>query len=336
MKPIKNLAYFNKRDQVLFFQELGELLSSGYSIAQSIDILASAHQKWQLILNQVQEGLSTGQTFYQALEPFISPSILLQLRLSDQHGDISNTLVRIGRTLAKFQQQQNKLSQVMRYPMILLAILGLLLIGLKCFLYPMINQWRETNQEVTNHPYAFTFCTGILILTFLIMWLWYWYHLSLIQQLNLLAKLPFVGMIVRSIITYQVSQQLSMLMFSGLTLPEIIDAVAQQNNKSYSVALAHDIQKHLKSGDNIERYILSQSFVNDSLAGYFIRGHQPKILARYLDYYAKTQFKLLMQQTDRFIGMLQPLFFGIIGIAIVGLYISMLLPMYQTIGGLYQ
>ncbi len=50
MKPIKNLARFNKRDQVLFFQELGELLSSGYSIAQSIDILASAHQKWQSIL----------------------------------------------------------------------------------------------------------------------------------------------------------------------------------------------------------------------------------------------------------------------------------------------
>ena len=125
-------------------------------------------------------------------------------------------------------------------------------------------------------------------------------------------------------------------MFSGLTLPEIIDEVAQQNNKSYAVALAHDIQKHLKLGGNIERYILSQSFVNDSLAGYFIRGHKPKILARYLDYYAKTQFKLLMQQTDRFIGTLQPLFFGIIGVAIVGLYMSMLLPMYQTIGGLYQ
>lgn len=336
MKPIKNLARFNKRDQVLFFQELGELLSSGYSIAQSIDILASAHQKWQSILSQVQEGLSTGQTFYQALEAFISPNILLQLRLSDQHGDISNTLVRIGQTLAKFQQQQSKLSQVIHHPIILLGILGLLLIGLKCFLYPMINQWRETNQEAINYPYAFIFCTGLLTLTFLTLWLWYWHHLSSIQQLNILAKVPFVGTIVRSIVTYQVSQQLSMLMFSGLTLPEIIDEVAQQNNKSYAVALAHDIQKHLKLGGNIERYILSQSFVNDSLAGYFIRGHKPKILARYLDYYAKTQFKLLMQQTDRFIGTLQPLFFGIIGVAIVGLYMSMLLPMYQTIGGLYQ
>ena len=43
-----------------------------------------------------------------------------------------------------------------------------------------------------------------------------------------------------------------------------------------------------------------------------------------------------MQQTDRLIGTLQPLFFGVIGVAIVGLYMSMLLPMYHSIGGLYQ
>ena len=60
------------------------------------------------------------------------------------------------------------------------------------------------------------------------------------------------------------------------------------------------------------------------------------MLADYLSYYAKTQFQLLMQQTDRLIGTLQPLFFGVIGVAIVILYMSMLLPMYNSIGGLYQ
>ena len=60
------------------------------------------------------------------------------------------------------------------------------------------------------------------------------------------------------------------------------------------------------------------------------------MLAKYLSYYAKTQFQLLMQQTDRLIGVIQPLFFGVIGIAIVSLYVSILLPMYKSIGGLYQ
>ncbi|WP_278393595.1 hypothetical protein [Leuconostoc lactis] len=43
-----------------------------------------------------------------------------------------------------------------------------------------------------------------------------------------------------------------------------------------------------------------------------------------------------MQRTNRLIDMLQPIFFGVIGIAIIAVYLSMLLPMYQTIGGLYQ
>ena len=33
---------FKRQHQVLFFQELGELLQSGYSIAHSLDILAAA------------------------------------------------------------------------------------------------------------------------------------------------------------------------------------------------------------------------------------------------------------------------------------------------------
>ena len=43
----KRVKHFKTSEQVLFFQELGELLQSGYSISQSLDILASAHTKWQ-------------------------------------------------------------------------------------------------------------------------------------------------------------------------------------------------------------------------------------------------------------------------------------------------
>ncbi|GMA69470.1 competence protein CglB [Leuconostoc litchii] len=336
MQLIKSLSRFKKQDQVLFFQELGELLGSGYSIAQSIDILVSAHQNWQSILHQVQNGLENGQTLHDTLTQYVSAGIALQLKLAHQHGDVSATLIRIGESLAKFQQQQSKVAQVMRYPIILIGILTLMLLGLKYFLYPMLNQWRETS-EITPHYSSFMFfCIGLIIITLALLSFLYWHRLLPLQKLNYLSTLPFLGSMVRTIVTYQISQQLSMLMFSGLTLPEIVDEIAKHHRRSYAVSIAQDIKKHLKNGEDVERYILSKQFINKSLAGYFIRGHQPKILAQYLDYYAKTQFRLLMQQTDRFIGTLQPVFFGIIGIAIVGLYMSMLLPMYQTIGGLYQ
>ena len=51
---------FKRQHQVLFFQELGELLQSGYSIAHSLDILAAAHTQWTTWLATVNARLNQG------------------------------------------------------------------------------------------------------------------------------------------------------------------------------------------------------------------------------------------------------------------------------------
>ena len=334
----QRIKHFKTSEQVLFFQELGELLQSGYSISQSLDILASAHTKWQHWLRRVIKDLNQGFALHIILRKDVSNQILLQLKLADQHGNLTETLVAIGENLAKLQQQQNKVTQVMRYPIILLGLLGMMFVGLKYFLYPILNQWQDTSTIGTkeSHNYLY-FIVGMIILFSLVI-IAFCHRKNPRQKLILLSYMPIVGVIVKTIVTYQVTQQLSTLLSSGLTIPEILDEISQGDEKSnhMTVSLANHARQHFQKGYTIESYILKQPYFNRSLAGYFSRGHEPKVLADYLSYYAKTQFQLLMQQTDRLIGTLQPLFFGVIGVAIVGLYMSMLLPMYHSIGGLYQ
>lgn len=237
--------------------------------------------------------------------------------------------------MAQIAQQQNKVKQVMRYPIILLAILGTMLLGLKFFLYPILNQWQKSSQVTGVYDARAIVILMMALLLIIIIWQ-FWRRMNWINRLNVMSKIPIISLMTKTVVSYQASQQIASMLSGGLTLPDVIDAIACQNNHSASVCLAQDAQKFLKTGGQIDRYILSKQFLNQSLAGYFIRGYTPKTLARYLDYYAKTQFKLLMQQADRLIGTLQPIFFGIIGIAIIGLYLSMLLPMYHAIGGLYK
>ncbi|CAM3151673.1 type II secretion system F family protein [Leuconostoc rapi] len=338
-KRLTRSKRFKIRDQISFFQELGELLQSGYSISQSLDILASAHSKWYQWLTEVRSDLNRGLALHIILKKDVSSQILLQLKLADQHGNLSETLVAIGENLAKLQQQQNKVMQVMRYPLILLSILGAMLVGLKYLLYPILNQWqdRSTISATSNHAYNYFF-GGIACLLLLGLGI-VWQRKTARQRLIILVKIPVIRTIAKTIVTYQVTQQLATLLASGLTVPEILEEMVQSNPKNLKstvFAIVNHAHNSLKQGQTIENYVLAQPYFNRSLAGYFSRGHKPKELAKYLSYYAKTQFQLLMQQTDRLINTLQPLFFGIIGIAIVGLYMSMLLPMYQSIGGLYQ
>lgn len=330
---------FKRQDQVVFFQELGELLQSGYSIAQSLDILAAAHERWVTWLTRVKHGLNQGIPLNIILDHEVSRPILLQIKLADQHGNLSQTLVEIGQNLAQIQQQQQKIKQVLQYPLVLICLLFVMLVGMKCFLYPILQQWQGASTNTTSQTsQTFYLIIGILV-GLLGLGILRWRQMLAQRRLVILAHLWWIGPIVKAIVTYQVAQQLATLLANGLTVPEIIEEmcdVRATKNKHLAVVLAEDARRWLKTGQTLSDYILKQPYYNRALAGYFSRGHEPQVLAGYLAYYAKNQLQQVMQRTNRLIGTLQPLFFGIIGLAIIAVYLSMLLPMYQTIGGLYQ
>lgn len=335
----KRSKTFKLREQVLFFQELGELLHSGYSIAQSLDILSTAHEQWTAWLTQVSHGLNQGIPLDIVLHQRVARPTLLQIKLADQHGNLSQTLVDIGQNLAQIHQQQQKIKQVLQYPIVLICLLIMMLIGMKFFLYPILQQWQGVNgADVSHSKWTLYLVIGGFI-GFVCLGGLRWRRMMARQRLIILSRLWLIGPIVKTIVTYQVAQQLATLLANGLTVPEIIEEmcdVRAVKNKHLAVILAEDARQWLQAGQTLSQYILKQPYFNRALAGYFSRGHEPKVLAGYLAYYAKKQLQLVIQRTNNLIGTLQPIFFGLIGLAIIAVYLSMLLPMYQTIGGLYQ
>ncbi|GDZ84606.1 type II secretion system F family protein [Leuconostoc citreum] len=338
---MKHTKRFKQQQQIVFFQSLGALLQSGYDMAQSLDTLFLAHHSWRSWLSDIQKDLAAGQSFSDSLRPYVSLDILLQLRLADQHGNLSESLILIGKNLRQIQRQKNKIKQVMRYPMILLIILGALLVGIKYFISPILNQWQNVDMSENKSLFVsmpFVVTTILLIVSVMVMICWF--KISSRKKLLILVKLPIIGAIIRTIVTYQVSQQLTVLLANGLTLPQVLESlsdVPQRKvvSKTASAIIAH-AKQYLADGESVENYILRQTYFNESLAGYFARGQAPKIIAKHLSYYAKTQFEMAMRQIDRLINTIQPICFGVIGLSIIGVYMSMLLPMYQSIGRLYQ
>ncbi|MDF7626335.1 type II secretion system F family protein [Lactobacillaceae bacterium L1_55_11] len=331
-KLTKNIKKMKRRDQTAFFQELGELLGSGYDIRKSLAILWQGHPSWQPNLTKIQAQLAAGVAFDQAVAAQVNPTIVVQLKLAQQHGNIEATLIILGKNLAAVSRQQGRLKQVLRYPLMLLALLGLMLLGLNYCLLPMMRQWQD--QTSSSDPSSTNWLTwllvGLSLVILALIYLW-WRRASALQRVNWLARLPLIGALTKTGLTYQVSQQLALLLQSGLTIPEIVELMAKEPT-GLGPAIARQAQLALKKGQTVEDFIWQQRFLQNALAGYFTRGHRPEVLADYLAYYAKLQYRQLMAQTDRLIGSLQPIFFGIVGLAIVGLYLSMLMPMYQNIG----
>ncbi|CAH1856489.1 Type II secretion system (T2SS), protein F [Leuconostocaceae bacterium R-53105] len=79
-------------------------MDSGYSIVRSLDVLEKSHPQWQPKLVYVQKYLAQGSSLVEALRPFISTAIALQLSLAKKHGDLAQTLIILGKNLSRISQ----------------------------------------------------------------------------------------------------------------------------------------------------------------------------------------------------------------------------------------
>ncbi|CAK8053505.1 type II secretion system F family protein [Eupransor demetentiae] len=337
---MKNTKRLNKKAQVEFFRELGELLDAGYSLDRALDILKLSHVRWSALIERVQFELEDGRSFYDALKGRIDTKNLLSIQIAQQHGQLATGLIQLGQVLGQLSRQSDKLRQVMRYPMILLSLLLCLLLALQFFLFPILNQWQQSQGQATgsqNGTWLLTLsllCGASIFAAFAAFL--YWRRQSRLNRVRLLAKLPILGTLTKLMVTYQVTAQLALMAKVGLNLPAIIDELAEKPGEDFTKELAQKARVTLAAGQGIEAFILQENYLDSALAGYFLRGLKAEVLSDYLNYYAKQQFSRFMIQTDRLIGILQPLFFCVIGVAIVGMYLSMLLPMYHSLGGMYS
>lgn len=314
------------------------MLKSGYALNQAMAIMAHHDQQMQPILREFDLALQNGTAFHEVVAPFFKPNIVVQLRLAERHGRLDDTLILLGERLAGVQKQLGKVQQVMRYPLFLLGILAVMLLGAKLFLLPMFAQWG-TGLDAAQGTFGYArylWGAGVVIVALFGFFGWRYYRCSPLGRLKMLVRLPLIGRVVKSAINFQVAQELSLLLRAGLSLPAVLNELANLPAKSVERAFAVDVAAHLRAGLEVADYILASPLLSDSLAGYFDRGQKHEETGEYLNYFAKMQFEQLMNQTEQLIGLVQPVVFGAIGLAIMLLYLTLLLPMYQTIGGLYK
>jgi general secretion pathway protein F len=131
-----------------FSQELLALLEAGLNLVESIETLAEKESRSQVknALDALLEGLYQGQTFSTALEqqPTIFPILYVAtVRASEKTGDLAESLTRY----VGYEQQiglvKKKIISASIYPILLIAVGGLVIFFLLGFVVPKFSQIYE-------------------------------------------------------------------------------------------------------------------------------------------------------------------------------------------------
>ena len=286
------------------------------------------------VLLDVERQMREGEMLATGLRKYVNQDLYYQLRLAEQHGALAQTLSELGTLRMAAERQRRKLRGLLQYPVILLGMLVVVVLGLVIFVYPELADWQTgptTRWWLPVMNLGIYLAAGV-VLTFLIR-CWRWRQLSPQQKIICRCHWPIIGRSYCLYYRYYLTTNLAIMLRHGLSLQEIIQVTSQYGQSSLLYQFGSIISQLVAEGRQVDRVIIRYPFIPDELLVFINKGATIAELGDELAVFAQLQFKRLVQSIERVLLWVQPVAFALIATVIVALYLSILLPIYHSLQG---
>lgn len=332
-----SMARQGTRFQADFFSLLADLLLAGFSIAQSIQFMQVLLPQYAQRLDQLSEALRNGAdlaTGFQAIG--VDQDIVNQIRITQEHGDLTDSLTQIGRLLAEKIQQRQQLQRLLRYPLLLLGLVAGLLAVVRFLIGPQLRQWQlSLDHEVLLYWLIFI---GLLVGLFLLLigrLVQVYRQHDPLKKAQARIRLPLLGKTYRYYYQYYLLFNLAILLKGGLDLQAICRLLKTLAPNSLLYCLGQQLEPQLEAGVALSTIISHQPLLPAELNLFVRKGRSLDHLSDELLMTARLTYQKMLASLAKLATYVQPLLFAVIALLIIGVYLSLLLPMYHMMEGLY-
>lgn len=317
---------------------MGDLLKVGFSVKQALSFSMTLMPQYSEIFRDIDNKMASGKLFANSVRGYVGQDIYYQLLIAEQHGDLRECISQLGRFLTVNVQQKNKLNGLLQYPIILLGLLVILLCALKIFVFPELSQWQN-DQSIDTGKLAFLpwmiggFVTGILLIVIVL--IYKWSKTSTMNKVTLLCQLPVIGKMYRQYYGYYLVTNFALLLENGMGINEICHTFAQFDHKSLLRQLSYQLDLILNNGEEPAKIIHRYPYLPQELIIFLNKGETVENIGKQLTVFSKLLFERLIKSIEQLLVLVQPILFGIIAVVIVAMYLSIMLPIYQSMKGIY-
>ena len=325
----------------MFFERIAQLLKEGYPLNESLSLVLPHHIKGadvyeKKVEQQFQEGASLTDIF-QTLP--LRNVQLLPLYTAEKTGNVERACLEVSRQTKQLLRFQTELRKLLTYPTaLLLFFLGILLL-FKWVILPRMDAVYAMQAEGENMSLLATIVQkgpDILLgsLIFFVVVLFYLKRRvwdEAIEPSSRLFQWTPVARIVRVAVTRSFALELGHLLQAGVTAREALAHLAEQSTSPYIQRVAERAYEQLKEGVSLQDSLKMEPYVDRKLASFVEQGALKGLLDRELLLYAHVLERATTDRIERSIQWVQPVLFGLIGVGVVIAYLSVLLPMYDTL-----
>lgn len=338
-KKLNNLQHEQK--QLQFLKRLHRLLDNGYPLVTALEVLRWDVQM-ELPVSIIHHSLKAGRHLDEAFsDAKFHQLIIVYLYFVRING---NLIASLQKSIAMFEQRMlsiQKFKQVIRYPIILFFIFILLLLFIKLSVLPsyleMFQLGTESTHTVQLSIFLIDFVSTIILfgLGGLLLVVFFWSKLkdklSLEKRLQIYGKVPVYRDFLRMQTTFYFATHLSMFLKTGMSIKNILEYMEKQEELPIIAYYAGIMQRHLMNGYYLNDLLRTLPMIDNQLAHVFQKNNNTDALEKDLATYADFIAENLEQKIMRFITLVQPIFFSVLGFFIIFIYVTLMWPMFQLI-----
>ncbi|HHU19499.1 MAG TPA: hypothetical protein GXZ58_04530 [Bacilli bacterium] len=337
----KNKSRLSINEQTLFLEKLAQLLEQDYSILDALQIL-KWHRNWSHTIDQLINELKNGRKFDQILQELqFDQQIVSFIYFALQHG---NLIAAIQRSVLFVKQQLqlfDKFKQAIRYPIVLLVSFLVVLFFIDLYVYPAFLQLYSTQSQpslmlfISMRTVSIFFSilymsmivcviTGIVLTVMK-------HKITIQHKVAVINFIPLTAKLAKKYCSLTFAIHLSSLLKTDLSFKNCLTLIINHNHDTLLSYYCTQLLADLNQGVRLTQAIRNRNYFDDQLIFIFDNQTNHLIMKRDLETYST----LLLEQAQSFIlkiiKVIQPTVLIIIGISVVLIYLSILLPMLQLI-----
>lgn len=337
---------WTKKEQASLLIQLGECLRDGYPLALALRLQHyGLPERVRRDIDQISKALENGRPFHEVLDSFhFSREAAASIYFAETGGRLAWGLIESGRMLLRQEEYREKLGRLLRYPLLLLGCVCIALFVVGRFLIPsFLRLYQSLSIEPpfmtrmmifsADHAYLLLFVLMILFLGLLAV-LRRFSSMRMKHKLKIMIRVPFAGHLVRCYLTYLFAFHLGHLLRSGLSTRQAVEILSKKAAMPFLRFEAERMGRALSEGMRFEAITASASYF---LPDFAIVVHQGQINGLLGDALSRYSFRVMTEMEAKMqtvLAFCQPVLLIFVGGLVLGLFASVLLPIFQMVNGL--
>ena len=335
----------DKENKIYFIKRLYELINHGYMLEDSLEFLLIQYEVADDEIKKIKEKLSNGSKLSDILGYLgYSQLIVSKIKFAEDYGRIEDMLVEVETYLKIKKIQQEKVIKTLRYPLFLTLTLICLIMVFNALVIPQFeNIYTSSNIKMDLQTIilikSLYYIPKIISIIFLLILICIGYTFYTIKYkpnlfLRSLLYIPKVRNYSKLYFSYRFSMELSLFLMSGFSLKTALEVMVEEDYDYYLTLFSKDILNELDQGIGFEDAIGKIKYFDKSMRKFVSHGKNNGLIDKELKLFSELMLDTFLTSLDKNLKKLQPILFGILAVVIVGLYMVILLPIFNMASSL--